>query len=96
MFGGYGLYKDRLFFGLVAEERLFFRVSDRTRPRYEEAGMPPFYPHENKPMKNYYEVPADVQESPPQIVEWANDALSDAKVAAVTKAIRGQRRKKIK
>lgn len=94
MFGGHGLYKEAIFFGLVAEERLFFRVSDTTRPRYEEAGMPPFAPYGMKPMRNYFEVPADVQESPPQIIEWANDALADAKAAKATKAAAATKRKK--
>ncbi len=86
MFGGHGLYKNGVFFGLVAEERLFFRVSDATRPRYEEAGMPPFAPYGMKPMRSYYEVPADVVESPPQISDWAAEAVMDAKAAKLKKS----------
>jgi DNA transformation protein len=85
MFGGHGLYKDGIFFAAVAEERLFFRVSDATRPRYEEAGMGPFAPYDMNPMRSYYEVPADVLESPPQIAEWAALAVADAKAAKTKK-----------
>lgn len=88
MFGGHGLYKDGTFFAAVAEERLYFRVSDKTRPRYEEAGMPPFAPYGMKPMRSYYEVPADVQESPPLIVEWATEAVTAAKAAKSKKTKR--------
>jgi DNA transformation protein len=87
MFGGHGLYKEGIFFAAVAEERLFFRVSDRTRVRYEEANMPPFAPYGMKPMRSYFEVPADVLESPPRIVEWAKDAVADAKAAKTKKKI---------
>ncbi len=44
MFGGVGLYRDGVFFGLTADERLFFRVNDETRPAYESAGMKCFQP----------------------------------------------------
>lgn len=81
MFGGHGLYKDGVFFAAIAEDRLFFRVSDVTRPRYEEAGMPPFSPYGMKPMRSYFEVPADVLESPPQLADWAREALSNARAA---------------
>jgi DNA transformation protein len=88
MFGGHGLYKDGIFFAAVAENRLFFRVSDETRPRYEERGMPPFAPYEMKPMRSYYEVPSDVLESPPQIVEWAEEALTCARVVKMRKKLK--------
>lgn len=86
MFGGYGLYKEDIFFAALAEDRLFFRVSDKTRPLYEEAGMPPFAPYQMKPMRSYFEVPAHILESPPQLKEWANDAVQSARDAKLKRS----------
>ncbi len=86
MFGGHGLYKEGIFFAAVTEGRLFFRVSDETRPAYEEAGMPPFAPYGMKPMRSYFEVPSDVVESPPRLVEWAKDAVVSARAAKLKKS----------
>ena len=75
MFGGYGLYCGTSFFGIVHKERLFFRVSDATRPEYERRGMKPFRPNSNQALQRYYEVPADVLEDRRALVEWARHAL---------------------
>jgi DNA transformation protein len=42
MFSGYGLYLDGVIFGLVARDRLWLRVDDRSRPDFQKAGMEPF------------------------------------------------------
>lgn len=85
MFGGHGLYKNGIFFAAIAEGRLFFRVSDRSRPRYEELNMPPFAPYGMNPMRSYYEVPSEVLESPPQLLEWAEEAVVSAREAKMQK-----------
>ena len=75
MFGGVGLYFDGLFFGLIDEDVLYFKVSDATRPRYESAGSAPFKPFDDKPsMKGYYEVPEDILEDPEELAAWAREA----------------------
>lgn len=75
MFGGHGLYCGKSFFGIVYNERLYFRVSDVTRPEYERRGMQPFQPRSNQALQRYYEVPADVLEDRRTLVEWARDVL---------------------
>ena len=35
MFGGYGLYAGEVFFGIVANGRLYFKTDDETRGRFE-------------------------------------------------------------
>jgi DNA transformation protein len=42
MFGGHGLYQGDIFFGVVYEDRLFFKTDDRSRERYVDSGMGPF------------------------------------------------------
>ena len=76
MFGGYGLYKGVVFFGIVHKGRLYFRTGEGTRSAYREAGMKPFRPNAKQILKTYYEVPAEVAEDPERLVEWAQFAIS--------------------
>jgi DNA transformation protein len=83
MFGGIGLYREGLFFGIVAGDVLYLKVDDRTRQRYEAAGMRPFkpYPHRSGTMQ-YYAVPVGVLESAAELAEWARRAVDVARAAA--------------
>lgn len=89
MFGGVGLYRDGVFFGLTADERLFFRVNDETRPAYESAGMSCFQPWpDDKPgfmMRTYYEVPSSVQRHREELCGWASEAAEIARVSKAAK-----------
>jgi DNA transformation protein len=79
MFGGYGLYHDGDFFGLIADDRLYFKVTDKTRGMYEAAGSEPFtYTRRDKTivMGTYYEVPADVLEDRKKAAIWAAEAYT--------------------
>lgn len=83
MFGGFGLYKDRRFFGIIDKGRLYFKVSDKTQPLYSEAGSLPFNPFKKTILKSFFEVPVDVIENQHQLVEWARsavDAVSETKI----------------
>ena len=75
MFGGYGIYQGRTFFGIIFRGRLYFKTSEVTRARYEAAGMKPFRPNAKQTLKHYYEVPADVVEDPEELVAWAQEAF---------------------
>src|SRR5215467_5963117 len=44
MFGGVGICAQGLFFALIAEHRLYFKVDHATRPEFEKRGMEPFRP----------------------------------------------------
>lgn len=89
MFGGVGLYRDGVFFGLTADERLFFRVNDETRRAYENAGMTCFQPWpDDKPgfmMRTYYEVPPHVQRQREELCGWASEAAEIALVSKTAK-----------
>lgn len=82
MFGGLGIYSGDLFFALVDDDVLYFKVDDRTRGDFEAVGKGPFLPYgdPDRPMQ-YYEVPADVLEDPEQLGEWAGKALDVARRA---------------
>jgi DNA transformation protein len=88
MFGGVGLYAQGLFFALIAEDRLYFKVNEATRPDFERLGMEPFRPFGEDSAMGYYEVPADVLEDATQLEPCMRKALE---VAAKSKTRKGKR-----
>lgn len=76
MFGAYSLYLDGAIFGLIDDDVLYFKVDDSNRPDYESAGMGPFRPFGDQMTMQYYEVPADVIESPDRLAEWARSSAA--------------------
>src|SRR5512133_674344 len=77
MFGGAGLYHQGVFFGLVADDVLYFKVDDSNKADYEAVGTEPFRPFGTYAM-SYYEVPADVLEDPDELALWARKAVEVA------------------
>ena len=75
MFGGVGIYSQGLFFALIAEDRLYFKVDDTTRPDFERLDMEPFRPFGEDSAMGYYEVPADVVEDSVQLAAWMKQAI---------------------
>ncbi len=90
MFGGIGIYANGLFFALIAEDRLYFKVNDATRPEFEQRGMEPFRPFGEDSAMGYYEVPADVMEDVNQLETWIKKAID---VAAASKGGKNKRPK---
>jgi DNA transformation protein len=88
MFGGVGIYANGLFFALIAEDRLYFKVNDETRPDFERLGMEPFRPFGEEKAMGYYEVPADVVEDHAQLTPWMHKAIDVAGKAKRPKAKR--------
>ncbi|MDF0677299.1 MAG: TfoX/Sxy family protein [Nitrospira sp.] len=75
MFGGYGLYHEAKFFGIIHKGRLYFKVSAATVPNYKEHGMKPFRPNAKQTLKSFYEVPIDVIEDAEVLTQWATEAV---------------------
>lgn len=82
MFGGVGVYADGLFFALMADDVLYFKVDDSNRDRFERAGMGPFLPYGDpeRPMA-YYQVPGEVLEEPDRLTSWVDQAVAVARTA---------------
>ena|ERR1041384_1533181 len=76
MFGGYGLYADARFFGIIHDGKLYFKTDEQTVEDYLDERMNPFRPGKKQKLKNYYEVPAFVLEDHEDLTRWANKALS--------------------
>jgi DNA transformation protein len=92
MFGGVGIYAEGLFFALIAEDRLYFKVDDTTRPDFEQLGMEPFRPFGEDSAMGYYEVPADVVEDSLNLPRWMTKAIDVARKAKDKKKIKGRKR----
>ena len=90
MFGGVGLYAGDVFFALIADDTLYLKVDDSTRPDFEGRGMGPFRPYgdEGETM-GYYELPGDVLEDAEALRPWAEKAIAVARRKKRTK--RGKR-----
>jgi DNA transformation protein and related proteins len=71
MFGGHGVYRGDVIFGIVHRGRLFFKTTPFTRAEYVEKGSAPFRPNARQTLKSYYEVPADVLENAEELRAWA-------------------------
>lgn len=80
MFGGIGLYADDLFFALLDDDVLYFKVDDATRPGYVARGMPPFQPPGEISM-GYYRVPGGALEDIEELRSWAEEAVEVARRA---------------
>jgi len=75
MFGGFGLYCNGLFFGIIAEGGVYFKSNADTVEAYKDKGMKPFKPSAKQTLKNYYEVPPEILEDEQQLADWAAKSL---------------------
>jgi DNA transformation protein len=82
MFGGVGIYAGESFFALIADDTLYFKVDEATRPDFVGRGMGPFRPYgETGEVMQYYQVPEDLLEQPDVLRSWANAAIAVARRA---------------
>ena len=81
MFGGYGFYRDDVMFGLVANDVLYLKVDERTRPAYQGRGLPPFsYLRQGRrvEIRSYHQAPPEALEDPERLLHWAGEAFRAA------------------
>lgn len=74
MFGGHGLYRDQIFFGIIHQGCLYLKTDEAGRSLYRERGMQPFRPNATQTLRHYYEVPIDIVEDREQLIAWAERA----------------------
>ena len=75
MFGGYGLYRDDIFFGIVHKGKLFFKIDEGTVGAYRKHKMKAFRPNAKQTLKSYYQVPVEIIEDADELCEWALRAV---------------------
>lgn len=84
MFGAVGIYSGEHFFAVIDSDRLYFKVDDQTRPKFEAAGMRPaeIVADGKVVTLSYWEVPLGALEAVDELRSWVKDALDVAKRAA--------------
>ncbi len=91
MFGGWGFYSGGLFFGVVFDDRLYFKTDEAGREAYRQRGSGPFT-YEGGALHSLWEVPADVLEDADELAQWATRAVAAARAARIAKAGRARKR----
>ena len=82
MFGGVGIYAADLFFALVDDDTVYFKVDETTRGGFEARGMDPFRPSgEDGEVMQYYQLPADLLEDAEALRPWVEAAIGVARRA---------------
>jgi DNA transformation protein len=75
MFGGYGLYQDETFFGIIHEGRLYFKIDEKTVAQYRKRKMKPFRPNAKQTLTSYYQVPMEIVEDNERLCDWTVKAI---------------------
>jgi DNA transformation protein len=75
MFGGYGLYRDETFFGILHKGKLYFKVDESTVGEYRRRKMKPFCPNSKQTLRSYYQVPVEIIEDGDRLGAWAEEAI---------------------
>jgi DNA transformation protein and related proteins len=91
MFGGFGLYSGDIFFGLVADERVYLKVDDTTRGDFEAEGKTHFtfkLKSGDIGAMSYYEIPDRLYDDPDDLALWTRKAVDVALRAASSKSRR--------
>jgi DNA transformation protein len=80
MFGGFGVYRDRVMFALVSSGVLYFKADDTTRGAFEDEGSAPFrYEARGKSVTmSYWRLPERLFDEPDAFREWALAAVDVA------------------
>jgi len=80
MFGGFGIFRDGLMFGLVADEVFYLKVDDQNRPDFEARGLEPFqYEKQGKlQTMSYYQAPEEVLDNAEEMICWATGSFNAA------------------
>lgn len=78
MFGGVGLYAQGFIIAILADDQLFFKTDDTSRPLFEAEGMKPFS-YEKKDgtvgVMTYFAAPELVFDDKDEMVKWGQVAL---------------------
>jgi DNA transformation protein len=79
MFGGVGLYREDVFFGIIDDDVLYLKVGDANRADYQRAKSDQFEPYgDGRASFTYYSVPVSVLEDPRELTAWAKKSIAAA------------------
>ena len=86
MFGGVGLSRHDLFFGLIAEDTLYLKTDAINRVEFETAGGEAFRPFGGDKPMSYWSLPPDALEDPDVLASWVGKAVEAALRAKAPKS----------
>ncbi len=81
LFGGVGIMRDGAMFALLSNDTMYFRVDERTRTRFADAGCTAFrYNRAGREVsiESYYAVPDSLYDEPDTLLAWAREAINSA------------------
>jgi DNA transformation protein len=81
MFGGAGVFYRGLMFALIADDVLYLKVDDATRPDFEAAGAGAFTYETSsgtRGLRSYFRVPDEILESEAELAAWGRRAVDAA------------------
>jgi len=95
MFGGWGIYRDDVMFGLVADEMLYLKVDQENEGFFEEAGLPSFvYRSGEKSIRMSYRLAPDaIFDDPVEAAAWAERSYAAGQRAIAAREGRGKQPK---
>jgi DNA transformation protein len=96
MFGAEGLFRDGLMFGIVHQERIYFKTSEESRQAFiAEGASPLYYEFKNTEgvLTSYYELPDRLYDDPDELAQWAHTAFAVARDKSAAKRKTGSRGK---
>lgn len=79
MFGGVGLYRRGVFFGIIAGGTLYFRVGEANRRDFDRYQAQPFRPYPDRASAKYFAVPVEILEHAQDLAAWARKSLRAAR-----------------
>src|SRR5262245_33614978 len=85
MFGGAALYYDGLIFGLLDDDRAFFKADATNAARFDAHGAEWFHPYGDERTMPYREVPVEVLEDPDELRAWIEGAVAIARAKKAAK-----------
>ncbi len=87
MFGGAGIFRDGLMFALMIDDRLYFKIDEKTKADFAAMHSEAFtYRRGGKTITlSYFEAPEDLLDDGDEIIIWAGRAWEAARRAAKPK-----------
>lgn len=82
MFGGWGIHQDGVFFALIGDGQLYFKVDESNKSDYQKYDSKPFVytGHKGKDVTmSYWELPAEIMENREELVRWIGKSVKARK-----------------
>ena len=87
MFGGFGIFRQNLMFGLVDQDTLYLKADDHNRVDFEAGGLRPFtYKRKGEEVAlSYYQAPHQAIDDSEDLCRWAQQSYEAAVRATQTR-----------